>query len=411
MRSSRIFRYISSWWTTAATISLLAAVYIVCLYGDSPWESWTEFMLRRPLGMLIYWGLIINLSAATIRAVLESLGRHLPDPGSMEISSVLPSDKLNELAALMSQEGYSVSSTASSIHAVKAKFSFLPGVITRAGILIFLVSVFAGAYTMSSTEKRVHEGEVIEAFGRQLTVGSLSSDMPAEFLQFEEEGSFRLKSVKAELRSDGNSKTVTSGFPVRIGGIWHRITHFGMTLPVSLKGNGINNNLNIDLDILPPGKSDLIALQADDLFLSVSLNPEKTITKGLVKAKKYNLEALNLHIIFQRGGAKEKIGEINVKEGAEASVSGLSVSAGRHSYYIRVRSVSDPALPFVYAATLLALAGTVMMISRFFWYRKELTAIAEGSALHIGYREEFFRKWASQKFHRWIGELTGGGSI
>ena len=51
------------------------------------------------------------------------------------------------------------------------------------------------------------------------------------------------------------------------------------------------------------------------------------------------------------------------------------------------------------------LLGLCAMLSRFFWYERELVVAVHRGELSIGYREEFFRKWGVEKFERWRGEL------
>jgi hypothetical protein len=48
------------------------------------------------------------------------------------------------------------------------------------------------------------------------------------------------------------------------------------------------------------------------------------------------------------------------------------------------------------------------MLTRFFWYRKQLAAARSGDTLVIGWQEEFFKKWGIQRFYIWKEELAAG---
>lgn len=413
MTRSRIFGYLSSWWTTAGILLCLVASYVACLFGDSPYSDWTTFIFRKPLGILLYCSLSANILSAAFRIIIAGIRKPqltVKAVQAMDIYSSLPAEKLKDLAGLMNREGFSVTETESSVHAVKHRYSFLPGTIARAGIVLLLVSVLASAQARKSSETILHEGESMQAFGRQVLLKTVSSDIPGEFLQLGEDGSFRLNAVKAELQSSALSRTITTGFPVRIDGLYYRITHFGFMQPAAIHGMGLDRTINLDLDILPPGRTDLISL-TQELFLAIALQPERTISKGLIKGKEFNLQTPFFHLVFQKGMKKEKIDELNIREGESAASSNVSIFLGRHSHYLKIQAVSDPALPFIYAGSLLTLLGIFSMFSRFFWYNKKLAAVFEGNTLHVGYQEEFFGKWASQKFHNWIEEYTQRGGI
>ena len=408
---SRIFRYLSSWWMTSGILLFLAASYVACLFGESPYADWTMFIFHTPSGVLLYCSLIANILLATVRIIIRRIAVpqiSLKAIQAMDIYSVLPEEKLTDVAGLLKRKGYTVTVTGSSIHAVKHRYSFLPGTVSRVGIIIFLIAILASSQLRRSSETIIHQGQAMQAFGRQAVLKSISPDIPDQFLQIGEEGTFRLGSVKAELHSPAFTRTVTTGFPVRMDGLYYRITHVGIAQPITFRHSGMEDYILLDLDILPPGKTDLIALPFEDLFLSVSLLPERTISKGLVKGKEYNLRNPFYQIVIQKGKEKEKIGELKIREEESETITGISVSLNSHAVYLKVQAVSDPSLPFIYAGSFLVLLGILLMFSRFFWYSKELSAVCENSTLHLGYQEEFFKKWASQKFHSWIREYTGG---
>jgi len=410
MRSVTV-KYLSSWWTTAGLVLACAAAYIVCLFGASPYADWTGFLFHRPAGLFLYCALILNLLLASLRIASAKLSRPaitLAVIQAMDVHTTLPvnPDVMNTLTASLTQKGFIVAQKGLSVRATMNHYSFLPGTVLRLGIVVLLAAVLLSVHTRKSAETILHEGDAIGPPGKELTLKSITADLPTKFLQVGEESTFRLNSVQAVLQSADSTETVTAGFPVRISRTYYRVTHFGFTLPVLLTNRSGVLQKNLDLDILPPGTTDSVDLQSQDLIMTISLQPERTVTKGLIKGREYDLKNPSFHIVVQKRAAKEKIGELNISGAAPASTSDLPLSFGRHAFYAKIQSTSDPALPFMYAGAFVSLFGMLLMCSRFFWYGKELLAVRENDTLHVGYREEFFKKWGIQKFYDWTTALS-----
>ena len=412
MKRSRLFGYLSSWWTTAGLVLSGAIAYVVCLFGTSPYTDWTGFLLHRPAGLFLYCALMLNMLLASMRVAAKKLScpdMTLPAIQAMDVYTAFPANpfySINRLAATMEHKGFTVTQAGSSVCAKMNRYSFLPGTILRFGIIVLLAAMLVSVHTRKSSETILHEGDTLGPPGTQVTAESLSSDLPNKFLQVGQESTFRLNRVSALLKSSDRADTVTAGFPVSIGGKYYRVTHFGFTLPVMIKVGSGTIQKNLDLDILPPGKTHSVQLQPNDLIVTFSLQPERIITKGLLKGKEYDLRNPSYHIVLQNGPEKKTIGEFTMKEEVPATVSSTAIALGKHSFYAKVRAVSDPALPLIYGGTFLTLFGMLLICSRFFWYEKELLAVQEKDTLHVGYREEFFRKWGAQKFHDWMINLS-----
>jgi hypothetical protein len=134
----------------------------------------------------------------------------------------------------------------------------------------------------------------------------------------------------------------------------------------------------------------------------LTLEPEKTISKGLLTGRLYNLGAPSYRLALKKDGERR---EIVVGSSESADIGGASLSLGSESLYIRVNTVSDPALFWVYAGVVVALLGAFLMLTRFFWYERTMcAAFADGEVL-LGYSEEFYKRWGVLKFQRWRDEL------
>ena len=161
----------------------------------------------------------------------------------------------------------------------------------------------------------------------------------------------------------------------------------------------------LDLDILPPGRTHVVSLPSGEMFLTLSLEPDRVISKGLVTGRQYNLRDPRYRVVVQQGRGGAKAESRVLGPGGHARIGAAQVALGDRSRYVRLQIVSDPALPAVYGGMIVLLAGCAAMCSRFFWYQREFAAIVERGVLLIGCRDEFFRKWGIAKCQRWKEEL------
>ena len=250
---------------------------------------------------------------------------------------------------------------------------------------MLLAALLVSAHTRKIGELVLHEGDQGDLFGRTVTLRSIQALLPADHLQVGDESSFKLSGVSAVLATKGTDATIGTSWPILVAGRYCRIVHLGYYIqPVAVATAAGSFSGPLDLDLLPPGKSQIIAPGSSGLLFTFSLQPEKTISKGLLTGKQYNLESLRYRIVLQSNG---------------------STSLGRSSLFITLRYTVDPALPFINAGLLLLPGGAVLMVSRLFWYRKERVAVIDGNSLFIGFSEGFYRTWGILQFHRWKEDL------
>ncbi len=412
MRPPKIIVLLSSWWLTTALILSLIATYVSFSFGRNPYPEWTAFMFHAPLGLVLYVVLIVNFAAASVRIVYTRLKRREVSPeiirkmDSYAEITAPDGNGLQAITAWMKKEGFPGTISASGTHIVKDRYSFLPGTILRAGIILLMTALLFSLHLRKSMEMTFHEGELKTISGADSTLNSIHANLPDDFLQVGEDGSFVLDRVSSVLESSGTAHTITSLFPTRINGRYCRIVHLGYAQQLTAKTSGKTLDKTVDLDILPPGKIDIVPLPSGDTFLTFTLQPERTITKGLLTGKQYNLQKLFYRVIVQEGKKKNKPVELLIRPGERKAAGGLDISLGNHAPFIKIQAVYDPALRWIYFGIMMGLAGLTLMLSRFFWYERRLSAILVGNAVHIGYSEEYYRKWGILKFQRWKEELS-----
>ena len=312
-----------------------------------------------------------------------------------------PGDKVT---AWLKKRGFKTEKKENRVISIKGRLSFLPGTVMRTGLIILMISFIFSVYLRKTEEKILSEGGEGQLLGKKIYLAGIKSNLPEEFLQLGEKSSFRLSNISAMLSSSQNTYMVTGRFPAKINGLYYRITHLGFYQPLSLKASSTVITKNAELDILPPGKTDIVAFPAENMHLTFTLHPEKTIKKGLLTGKVFNLKTLSYSVILQKGKNKHKSENIILKPEETASSEGIKISLGKSFLFIKIQSVYDPALLWIYTAILITMAGLVLMFSRFFWYKKQICAIFINDKVLLGYTEEFYKKWGIMKFYSWIEE-------
>lgn len=403
---------IASWWLTAILLLALGIAYASLSFGKNPWPAWTAFVLRSPAGIVLLVGLIVNQLAISARIVFKRFSRTPPSVGDIRrmdghiMIEVPASGATDQLASWMRSKGFSPVRDGGTLHAVRGMLSFLPGTLFRMGVVLFLAAALASATLRRSERFVLHEGESVASFGRTMTLTSVRTDLREDFLQVGEESTLRLERVSAEIRIGGRTRTVTSYAPERDGALYYRVVHLGYAQPIEVKGVRKPQKMTMDLDILPPGKNAVLSLPEDDRFLTVSLEPERTITKGILKGRQFDLRHPRYRVVVLKGKKQREANLLVLRPGEQGTSGGLRLSLGEDSVYVALEVVRDPALFWVRAGLFLTLAGLSLLFTRPFWYEKRLSAVREGEALWVGYSEEFYRKWGIARLYDWRAELT-----
>ncbi len=407
----KTIKFISSWWLFALLLIFLCAQYIYFTSGEKTFEKWVDFVFHTPFGLVLYVGLIVNLTSASIRILITRLRNRKITPESiknMDTYIEIPlSDRISSetIIGWMNTRGATGVDKDNSLNSLKGRFSFLPGYILRAGLIISMTALLFSVYLRKSEEKVFHTDEEGLLLNKRIYLTDIKSEMPDEFLQIGEKGTFRLDNASAVLSLSSKTYRVTGRFPVRIDGLYYRVTHLGFYQPLTVKTPKEEFLKNVDLDILPPGKTDIVALPSEDLLLTFTLHPEKTIKKGLTTGKVFNLKAPSYSVVLQKSKDKDKSENITIKPSETASLEGVDISLDKNSLFVKMQSVYDPALLWIYTGILITLAGIILMLSRFFWYEKQICAVFTNNSVLIGYREEFYKKWGILKFHKWREDL------
>lgn len=417
-----LLKIISSPWVMAAASLALGAEFISLMPAGSEnaFARWMDFLFKSLTGLLLYFTLMLNIALSTLRIVLTKMkANDMQEEAVRAMDAVLevPMPAKDPIILISEWAGawgppVEVSAGAEGaeggLSSQAGRFSFVPGLVMRAGLLLFMVAVLVGSFVKRADEAVMHVGDVRDFFGQQVRLDELQSGLPEEFLKLKGK-SVLLLNPEAVLSSKAGVVNASGGFPVRVGGLYFRVVDAGIAQGFSIALSGRTGHVLADLDVLPPGIKDQVQLPGGAGTVQISLHPEKTIDKGLIKGEVFNLRQPLYRIVLKQAQVQDDSpleisagpGEITVGPGGAFKVKGREVVLGQSQYFARVLCVSDASLPWAMAGLVVFLAGLCLMPIRFLWYEKRLCVLIQlqNDRVLLGYSEEFFKKWGIQKFH------------
>lgn len=397
-----LFSILASWWLFAALVLSLCAASLAFTFNGDPSTRLIHFLFHSRTGAALYLGICVNLLFVNIRIISARLRKkeiRLETIKAMDAwmeAPAMDADVLESVARRVKRFGPVRRRTPDTVQIERGIFSFIPGAIFRTAVVLLLLALFASVHLRKTGEITLRAGETGTLLDANITVNAIDAGMPEDFLSVGDNASFLLDHVSATLRLSETVSQITPGFPVKINGRYYRIVHLGYAQPLTVNGTA----QPASLDLLPPGRTHIVALPSHFGLMTVSLAPERIIDKGLLKGKQYNLARPLYSLVFQPEGKQAAADKAVIKPGDKFIRGPLSLSFGLNFLFVKIQVVEDPALPFIYAGLVMSLAGAALMFSRFFWYHTELTALRMGNRMYIGASEEFFKKWGIEKFYR-----------
>lgn len=400
---------------SAALLALLTLTYVYFTFGDDPFAEWAAFLFEPGPGLALTSILMLNLFLGAVRDAFRKLRRENVTPGLImqmdthrEVSLGGP-DPLGQATRWIERMGIKVKREAACTIGQTGRFSFIPGLVLRAGLVMFLGALLVSHHSRAEERVMVREGEKTLLFKRIIRVANMDPGLPPEYIEFDGHSDFAINEVSADVVSISTRERISSAYPSGSDGLYMRITDVGIMQPISGRAGGAEFEWDIMLKVLPPGLTDAETMLARDTFLSVALVPHKRFKKGLLEAASYDLAkpSYGLSLLSAEGpGGGESVG---ARPGESVALGSVEMRLGPESYYIELQAVRDPALPWLYAGLLTALLGCALMPLRLLWYERRAYAFLTYETVFLGYSEEFFDKWGVMKFHRLTEELINGG--
>lgn len=364
-----------------------AVAYAGCAQGDAPFERWGHLVLHTEPGLALYVLLIVNLCAVSVRHMMRLLGPRVGRIEAMDEHVEGPHAlSAQDIARWLRDNGYHVSVHGDEVAGVRGRWAFIAGLTLRAGLVLMLMAVGASSHLRQTEQRVLHTGDEAAMLGHKLIVRDIRATLPENFLQVGERVTFEITDLGVQLDVDGQATRATSGYAARARGLYLRATDFGYRVPVLINGARVAE----DLAVLPPGKAQRIG------ELSLTVEPSKTMTKGLLTGKAYNLKSPRFRL---------------VASGGEGLVLGPGESSGSHAlgadggYFVRLIAVRDPALVWLHIGLGMFVLGALLMTTRMFWYASIIEARITHKRIMIGQSAEINGNWNVQRFRDMLLEL------
>jgi hypothetical protein len=397
---------LGSWRLTVFLALAAVAAYLSFLPSQDAFGAWTRFLFESIWGQALLAALSMNLVFMSMEAVRRKFQPVPIKPCDLDWCVGVPSGGRHlpeDMAGWAREKRFSPQLRGSVLTARRGAFSLVPGTVLRAGLIMLILAFFLSAKTRQTGEVTLSAGEGRVLLGETVTVTEIESGLPSEHLETGREGSLFLPHVSALITVSGTPVRVTNDYPVSIHGQDYRLTGLGYDLPLFIEYEGNSLPAGGHMDILPPGRTQTTFIEECGYTVSVTLEPEETIKKGLITGKVYDLHDPGFRIGLKKGPAEPV--ETVMRPGEVVEIDGTSVTLEESAVSVRLLAVKDPALRWIHAGAVLALLGLLLMPLRLFWYERRLSMKVSYESILIGYQQEFFRKWAEVRLKLWAAEL------
>ncbi|RMG69246.1 MAG: hypothetical protein D6710_09190 [Nitrospirae bacterium] len=399
-----IFKVLSSWWTATVWLIVMVVLFIVTALQAGGTEAFFRTLFLSTPGRIAYATGVLNMFFISLRVLTEAFSSRVPSIQEMDTWIEFQREGWQRFREGFKEFNLPAEVPEKSAYIKLRRWSVIPGTLLRAGFVVLLLALML-SYNLRVSEKVVlHKGALLELGNRPVRVKAIEPDMSEEFLQVGEKSTFKLSEVSLLLDDGDKIHRVGSGFPSFLEGHYLRVIHLGLYQELKVKDGRGEFSSGYALDVFPPGKTAVVTLPERDYFLTLTLYPERTIKKGILTGRQYNLKELTFKVLVQKN--KKILAEGLIKEGQTGRLAGWEIGIPKGGYYAELLIVKDPVYPLLLAGLGLLLSGLFLMPVRFFWFKKELLFEPAGELIRVGYSEEFYKRWAVNRFHRLFDDLS-----
>ncbi len=416
-KTMRIIGYIlGSEWTTALVLGLMAFAYALAGVWGDPVALLRLFLKQNPIGLALCLLLIANLLTTIVKSTRDIYGHGHPSAEQVRgmDDHIVVRDRSFAPDKWMLSKGLSLKKTENGFISHKGRFSFVPGLMLKAGLLVILVALPISGSLRQSTDVLMSTGisgqgdpsdlqnQRAQVLGHEIRLLRLDAALPTDFMLLATESkgtSLELSGLEAALDVDGKKITLHQGTPQStggVGGLNMRIKYLGYRMRIRSSPPDKPGTLAF-LDALPPGR------ECEPVSgVAVRLLPERSVKKGLLSGSLYDLTNPIFSIITPEGQYALRAGETS--EDGE-------VALGQSSLYIELEVRRDAALPFIRAGLFMFSLGLLLMPLRMFWYEMRVVAVLDGDSVVLGSSDEFFKAWGIERFREWTEELVASKDL
>jgi|Deesub1362A_J573_1020465.scaffolds.fasta_scaffold00013_223 hypothetical protein len=224
------------------------------------------------------------------------------------------------------------------------------------GVFVFMLGFFISVNFRQMEQSLVGEGDIVKTRWQEkvYTVRQIESALKEELFYIDSDTGIFQYEPRIVL-DDGKERFEVGVFPPKkIHGTYYHILNFGLAPGVRLsQGEKVLSEGYMALRILPPGAEDSFEIPFYPYRFSVRIVPEKTVEKGTVKAKTYNLKSPLYEVTVRKG---EDILFAGVStDGVEFD--GFTLSFFEPTYWVLLETAKNPGLAVMVSGIFLIAAG------------------------------------------------------
>lgn len=249
---------------------------------------------------------------------------------------------------------------------IKEGFRFILWVILPLGLVIFFTGFFISIITRQADNIIAGEGhEIRPRWGAEgFNIISIRPGLKDRFLDIEADSGIFAYEPKFIMQDKSlNTYEIGTFPPKKVKGTYFHILNFGIAPGIRLtQDNNIIDEGYTPLRILRGG-SDLFEIPDYPYRFLFSMEPERTIQKGELKASEYNLKDPIFRIRVTKGGT-EIIAEGTSKEDITFNNTKLTIIGS--TFWVQVEAVKDYGFPVLVTGIFLTFIGIPAYIIRLF---------------------------------------------
>jgi hypothetical protein len=227
------------------------------------------------------------------------------------------------------------------------------------GVLIFLTGFFISGTSRQTEWLVVRNGEFVQPrwSSEQYRVDAIRPGIKERFLDIDLENNGGLFKYEPKVTvSDRLARTFEIGAfpPTKIVDTYLHVLNFGLAPGISFSEDGEEKARDyVPLKILGPNSTDTFSLQPLPYKFLISLEPEKTLQKGTLKAQEFNIRSPLYRIRVLEG--EKVIAEAVSKD--SIAFNNMKLGFFEPGFWVQLEVVKDRGVPLVIGGIFLALAG------------------------------------------------------
>ncbi len=246
----------------------------------------------------------------------------------------------------------------------KSRAGYLFWLILPLGVIIFFSGFFLSVTQREQGQRVLGEGDFINPpwTKEKYSIIDIDPGLRDSLLDIDSSIGIFSHEPKLTVLDRFSQKSEIGAFPPKkLNDTYYHILNLGIAPGVRLlQGENIKSQGYMILRILTPGSSDFFEIPSYPYRFLISLEPEKKIQKGHIRASEFNLKQPHYNVRVFKG--EKIIAEGNSRN--EIKLDNMTLHFFKPIYWALIEGVKDPALPVMHAGIVLITFGVPLYFMR-----------------------------------------------